>query len=513
MMKKIPFFPLLFAIFSTVAMFASNIREIEFSVILRPFIVALAIGGFIFLISQFTLRNWQRSALLGTLIILLFFGYGHVYDFLQQYPLFGLNLGRHRFLIIPFIGAGLSGGWLILKKVRELNTWTQFLNLLSILILIFPIYQVVSFSITTARGNQQAKQVTIGDQELTIPENPPDIYYIILDSYTRADALQTDFKFDNSSFVDKLQSLGFYVAGCSRSNYQYTQASLTASLNMDYLPELEARIQSGKLNVDEVWSLIKYSRVRQLLEGAGYHTITFETGYEWSNIRDSDLYLRPSGTSSNFQSIQPFETMFLKSTALLILSDTQTKLVQKTINNINYPFKNQILETQFEFNKLPQIPSIRGSKFVFVHVIAPHIPFIFGPDGEILTDTGYYGGKKATPINDEYYRKGYTGEVQYVNTQMLAIVKTLISESKNPPIIILQGDHGARKKNRNIILNAYYFPGAGNEALYPGITPVNSFRVLFNTYFNTHYDLLPDDSYDERADSSIVPDPNPACLP
>ena len=512
-MKKIPFYPLLFAIFSTVAMFASNIHEIEFSVILRPFFLALAIGGLIFLIIQFILRDWHKAALLATLIILLFFTYGHIYDFLQQNLLFGLSLGRHRFLIFPFIVAGLSGGWLILKKARELKTWTQFLNLLSIIILILPTYQVVAFSITTARGNQQAKQVTVGDQSLTIPENPPDIYYIILDSYTRADALKTDFKFDNSSFIEGLNNLGFYVAECSRSNYQFTEASLTASLNMDYLPELEAKIQSGKINVDEVWSLIKYSRVRQLLEGAGYHTITFRTGYEWSNIKDSDLYLRPSGSSSNLQSIQPFETMLLKSTAFLILSDTQNKLLQKTINNINYPFKNHILETQFEFSKLPQIPSIRGSKFVFVHIIAPHIPFIFGPDGEILTDTGYYGGKKSYPINDEYYRKGYTGEVQYVNTQMLAIVKTLISESKNPPIIILQGDHGARKKNRNIILNAYYFPGAGNEALYSGITPVNSFRVLFNTYFNTHYDLLPDDSYDERTDSSIVPDPNPACLP
>lgn len=495
------------------ALFASNIQEIEFSVIIRPFILTLATGGLVFLLIHIVVRNWHRAALLTTLVIFLFFTYGHVYDFLQQYPLFGLNLGRHRFLIFPFIGVGLAGGWLILKKMRELNAWTQFLNLLSILILIYPIYQMASFAIKTTRGNQLAKQVIIGEQELSVPKNPPDIYYIILDSYTRADALKTDFKFDNSSFIEGLKSLGFYVAECSRSNYQYTQASLTASLNMDYLPELEARIQSGKLNVDEVWSLIKYSRVRQLLEGAGYHTITFKTGYEWSNIKDSDLYLSPAGSFSNFRSIQPFETMLIKSTALLILSDTQNKLLQRTLSNINYPFENQIIETQFIFRELPQIPAIRGSKFVFIHLLAPHPPYIFGPNGEILTDTGYYGGKKAAPINDEYYRKGYTGEVQYVNNQMLAIVKTLIAESKTQPIIILQGDHGARKKNRNVILNAYYFPGDGKRTFYPGITPVNSFRLLFNTYFNTHFDLLPDASFNEEADLSIVADPNPACVP
>lgn len=29
--------------------------------------------------------------------------------------------------------------------------------------------------------------------------------------------------------------------------------------------------------------------------------------------------------------------------------------------------------------------------------------------------------------------------------------------------------------------------------LYPSITPVNSFRLIFNLYFNTQYELLPDD--------------------
>jgi hypothetical protein len=179
-MKKIPFYPLLFAIFSTVALFASNIHEIEFSVIIRPFSIALATGGFVFLIIQFFVRDCHKAALLATLVIFLFYTYGHVYDILQQYPLFGLNLGRHRFLIILYIGVGVSGGWLILKKIRELKAWTQFFNLLSILVLIYPIYQVASFSIKTTRGNQLAKQVIIGDQELLVPNNPPDIYYILI---------------------------------------------------------------------------------------------------------------------------------------------------------------------------------------------------------------------------------------------------------------------------------------------------------------------------------------------
>ena len=34
------------------------------------------------------------------------------------------------------------------------------------------------------------------------------------------------------------------------------------------------------------------------------------------------------------------------------------------------------------------------------------------------------------------------------------------------------------------ILNAYYFPGQDYHSLYPNITPVNSYRVIFNQFFN-----------------------------
>jgi hypothetical protein len=45
------------------------------------------------------------------------------------------------------------------------------------------------------------------------------------------------------------------------------------------------------------------------------------------------------------------------------------------------------------------------------------------------------------------------------------------------------------------ILNAYYLPGTGQAGLYPSITPVNSFRVVFNAYFGTDLPILPDRSY------------------
>ena len=73
--------------------------------------------------------------------------------------------------------------------------------------------------------------------------------------------------------------------------------------------------------------------------------------------------------------------------------------------------------------------------------------------------------------------------------------------------MILQSDHGPSSitgwddpsrellNERMNILNAYYLPGDGQKVLYPSITPVNSFRLIFNQYFGAKFQRHEDKSY------------------
>jgi hypothetical protein len=45
------------------------------------------------------------------------------------------------------------------------------------------------------------------------------------------------------------------------------------------------------------------------------------------------------------------------------------------------------------------------------------------------------------------------------------------------------------------IFNAYYLPGDGKSALYDTITPVNTFRIIFNEYFGATWERLEDKSF------------------
>jgi hypothetical protein len=82
------------------------------------------------------------------------------------------------------------------------------------------------------------------------------------------------------------------------------------------------------------------------------------------------------------------------------------------------------------------------------------------------------------------------------------------------PVIIVQADEGpyppaledqtrhdwttATLEEREIkfgILNAWYVPDGRDIGLYPEISPVNTFRLLFNAYFDTDLPILPDESF------------------
>jgi hypothetical protein len=102
-------------------------------------------------------------------------------------------------------------------------------------------------------------------------------------------------------------------------------------------------------------------------------------------------------------------------------------------------------------------------------------------------------------------------QVQYIDKRIVPILQSVISKSKRPPIILLMGDHGLENLNRRTDLLAYYLPNNGSARLYPSISPVNSFRLIFDEYFGANYPLLPDKTY--IGDTLTAPDPFPGCAP
>jgi hypothetical protein len=513
MLKRTPYHPLLLAAFPVLQLAAHNIEQIDPGQALRPLLIALAAAALGLVILPLVVRNRQTAGLVLSLGLLLFFSYGHLYALLKQEPLAGLGLGRHRYLVPAYAAALLLGLWAIRRSREHQATFSRGLNWIAAALLIFPVMQIGSFLTRQSAASDTAAEfapegLPAGSAEAA---GLPDIYYIILDMHTRSDALLKDLGFDNSAFIREMREQGFYVAECARSNYEETLSSLTSALNLDYLSRLRLQLAAEGLGESEVRALLKNSLVRRNLESLGYQTVAFQTGYIWSEMRDADVFLSLSGDPLLLQRLTPFESLLLESSAYKLWLDSKYRSLIARFGAEDYPHRDHIELQLYILDQLPRIAGIDGPTFTFAHVLIPHPPFVFGPDGEIRTDPGFYSGLQGGAIDEQYEREGYTGQVAFIDGRMSEIAAEIIRASDTPPIFIIQGDHGLSGHNRLQILNMYYFPGVADSGLYPSITPVNSFRVLFNAYFGAELDLLPDHSFDQVDESVEVKEPEPAC--
>ncbi|MCM1565261.1 MAG: sulfatase-like hydrolase/transferase, partial [Dehalobacter sp.] len=241
--------------------------------------------------------------------------------------------------------------------------------------------------------------------------------------------------------------------------------------------------------------LIKNSVVFQQFKALGYKTIAFETGYDFTQIKNADLYLEPVKPSAFFGSIDPYEVLLLKSSIFKIIYDTHIPVVNQIFDQLTFPYTNHVQLQRFMFENLIKISGDLEPTFTFVHLTVPHTPFVFRADGSYTKDRRYFSGAFVTPISNELFVDGYLNQLQYVNTQILDTVQKILENSKTPPIIILQGDHGAIMEHRLPILNAYLVPNSIKDRYYSSISPVNSFRLIFQNVFGLNYPLLEDKSY------------------
>lgn len=481
---SLPWHPLAFGVYPVLTLFANNIRQAEMVVLLRPLALAIVFSLALLLVLRMGFSNWYRVAFSAAAIILLFFSYGHIYSSLKTLTLFGMVLGRHRILLL--IWAILAVMVLVIssRKHLKLERLTVTLNVMALVLLLFPVFTLTSHwlsvrNVPRSQSEPATKLTVVNGQSL------PDVYFIVLDSYTRSDVLKEVYGYDNSWFLNQLKELGFYVAECSTSNYMWTHLSISSALNLEYLqdhPIYTAAPDKDIITED----LIKHSLVRKTLESIGYQTVAFATGFPFNEIADADVYLEPP---ASMKSARGFDALLAQTTLLRVFQDFGYIQINQTASA---EFRDRTLFALEQFDALARM---KGPKFVYIHIITPHPPFVFGPNGESVNPKDFISTEGQ--YTDETYFQGYVDQVKFISNRILVSVQELLAGSSTPPLIILQGDHGPWKQqgeNRVSILNAYYLP-EHQGALYPGISPVNSFRVILNEYFSTNYPLLEDKSY------------------
>jgi len=502
----------LIGLFPVLALWAANIQYVRVGDVWRSAAAVILLAAALFLVSRVVARNWDKAALSTSAALIVFFSYGHLYTELKGLRIGEWLVGRHRILAPAVIGLLLVVFVAILRDGRWSRGMNRVMMVVGVALVLPPLAGVIAYQIRAA----DASSAVPAGEELRLaapagnPSQSPDIYYIIVDGYGRADVLRELYGFDNAAFLTFLEERGFYVAGASRSNYGQTLLSLASSLNLEYIQDLPGAptgASDDRLFLDE---RIRNSLARRSLAAIGYRFVAFETTFDETSIDDADVYYIAYREYGPLVALNAFESQVVGTSFLRFYLDLQVQASRAWSDAAIEPgyegHRNRILYT---LATLGEVAELEGDNFVFVHVLAPHAPFVFGPQGErlqhtepfTLKDTGTYFGSA------EEYSWLYRDQLSYLNQLLMTAIDEILQKSDTTPIIILQGDHGPgayldwnTMDERSVyerfsMLNAYLFPEDSQDLLYPGITPVNSFRALFAGHFGAETPLLEDRVY------------------
>jgi hypothetical protein len=250
--------------------------------------------------------------------------------------------------------------------------------------------------------------------------------------------------------------------------------------------------------------------------------VGFEGTTNFTEIRKADVFY------SSFVPLNKFERFLLTDTPLEPLTNAYS---------LKLPIPNYDTHRSRVLNKLETIKTVpddvSGPKIVYFHVVVPHPPFVFDADGNAVTPNRPYSiaDGEDYPGSADEYRSGYRQQLIFLNKEILQVLDAILAKSPNPPIIVLMGDHGPASmfssdmenpgclRERTHNLYAVLLPHHQKDGTaYASMTPVNTFRVIFNTYFGTDLPLLDDATYltsfrepDKVIDITRIGDLNSSC--
>jgi hypothetical protein len=474
--------PFLFAVYPILLIYNRNQEQLTPELALVPILLSLLLALVVLVGSHVVFRDKYKDAFFTSIFLVLFYSFNQLLVLFNSVSSFQIFRGRYKSLLFAVVLAAFL--FVIWRSKRSFKPLATVLNVAALFLVSFNLVSIVGSSAFDTEPPPLVAERELGASAAAAGQLP-DIYYIIVDGYANSRILEEVLGYDNSEFEDFLRSHGFFVVSESYSNYPQTSLSLRASLNMTHLePSKESvnRLGTGSDN-----------RLIQFLREHDY--VIVNPSEEWETAR---IRYRDGGAASLGDLLRTEFALTLAKVSMLDPIMTRMQWYSVSVRR----FVRFVLEALREAPDL----DLGGPKYSFIYLLPPHPPYVFGPNGEDVEGVDF-GVAFDVFLSSWDNKVGYLNQVEFINKQLMEIIPEILSKhGDHPPVIIIQGDHGptftrAGKPDGDYyrmrfgILNAYHLPSGGNELLYDGITPVNSFRLVLNHYFGEELPRLEDRSY------------------
>lgn len=476
--------PYFYSLFAILFLYSHNIDQIEIVEIMAATVCVIFILAILIMVVDVVIKNREKTAILAFAFVIIFFSHGHVFDLIWGWEIGGILVGRNLYLLIFWIFLFCSVCIFVFLGKGSLKQANKIITVFTVVLLIVTSFNIGKHYIKNVLNKTGTSSAVEADQQngRISAATQPDIYYLILDGYTSPRNLSTYYKFDDGAFVHYLQKKKFHVMEDGHSNYTTTFLSLLSSLNMKYMNTYFERYDADPRMPRQLAQMFEKNAVADFLKSKGYKIVHFSSGYSSTNYNkyaDWNIYCGR---------LNEFNRMLIHTSLL--------RLVEDRISGNDS--RHRILCT---FEKIANVQkTISGPRFVFAHIVSPHAPYLFNAKGMPVDTTPL--GLRPDGLEMWQLKEPYIEQVKFVNEKISQLVDKILAEANTPPIIIIQGDHGsastgkwdtpseALMQERLGIFNAFYLPENGGKDINEFLTPVNTFRFIFNKYFNTQNALL-----------------------
>jgi len=486
-----PHHTFLLSLFFVIHVVNSYYGLIELSIIVGFLFTYLLITLLILLSGFWIFKNFLKAGIWTTILLLVFFFFGSAHDLLKSNSILPGLFSKYLF-ILPTIFLTILCSFFYLKRSKQaFLTANKYLNALFVILVFIELFSLTYKMILgkERENNLASYNLNIFDSLKVSTEIKPDIFFIVFDEYASSLSLEKYLHFNNSELDKILRQNNFYIAPKSKSNYNSTPFSLGSTFSLDYFNrplKLEKTVVKLRL---QAFSSLKNSQLFSYFSSQGYHIHNFGL----VSIRNYPVDFKEFSTDDKIMAFYR-ETLWGRiekdiwwNIQILFNSNPDEK-------NNNIAFKKNLKNFEYTLKEL----KIQNDtpKFVFLHVMMPHRPFVVDSTGRRINPVAPKHGS----LNEDSL---YINQVVFTNKWIKALAIAANKSFSRPRVVIIEGDHGWRDLNISqetiydkefMNLNSYFFSDNDYRLLYDSISPVNSFRIVLNKYFGTALPLLKDSS-------------------
>lgn len=478
------FFPYIFAVYFVLSVYELNISQVHFTDIFFPLSTILICTLLSLQIVDHLIDSKKKSGLIVFIFMIPVLTYGVQLDiFLINTSLnfLGADLASGRYLLSLNILIGSIASFAVYKSESKMNNPVKIVNIVTACLFIFVTANILLFHIgateTSLNNNLRVNSSSA--------QANPSIYYLVPDRYARNDVLEGQYDFNNSNFTNSLRKEGFYIADRSYANYPRSYLSLTTSLNMQHAEDLGIKQNTPE---KEVYKFLKNHRVQKFLKNQGYDYYHVSNWYPPTSRNENAKITINNHQNFIEKNLGRFNYILVKNTPFRVYFDLAKVPKHRAVN------KN--------FQGLKEISKKGGEKFVFAHLITPHSAYKLSPNANAISYEANVSEKEK-----------YINQLRGTNKLLNETVNEILEHEGNNTVIIIQSDEGpgkhywnwdeinkSNKREKAAIINAIYAPRVDRSKLNPRMTPVNTFRIVFNSYFGSDLALQENEVYFKKRD-------------